>query len=103
MKSITRLFTLLVIVLIVFPAFAHINPELHGIAPQGGTVSFRNDCAQATQQIEMSINNVRALLLNGGDVWWDLSDGRYVVPMWTRRRGTSGIIHFCRCRLDRWI
>lgn len=80
MQSYSRFLTLFLFALMVSPVFAHINPELHGIAPQGGNVSFRNDCAQATQQIEMSINNVRALLLNGGDVWWDLSDGRYVVP-----------------------
>ncbi|MEO1625179.1 MAG: hypothetical protein AAFV25_08465 [Bacteroidota bacterium] len=42
--------------------------------------SLRMDCAQATAQIDQAINNVRARLLSGGDVWWDGSDGRYVVP-----------------------
>ena len=28
----------------------------------------------------MQINNVRARLLGGGDVWWDLQIGKYVVP-----------------------
>ncbi len=47
---------------------------------QNETVSFRADCAEATAQVDMDINNVRARLLNGGDLWWDLSDGRYVIP-----------------------
>jgi hypothetical protein len=37
-------------------------------------------CNAATKQIDMDVNNVRARLLNGGDVWWDKSKGRYVVP-----------------------
>ncbi len=44
------------------------------------TVNFREDCAQATAQVDMSINNVRARLLAGGDLWWNLSVGRYIVP-----------------------
>lgn len=44
-------------------------------------VNLREDCAQATQQVDQSINNVRARLLNGGDCWWDLNgNGRYIVP-----------------------
>lgn len=44
------------------------------------TASFRADCSEATAQIDLNINNVRARLLNGGDMWWDFSNGRYVVP-----------------------
>ncbi len=42
--------------------------------------NYREDCAPAEAQIDMAINNVRARLLTGGDVWWDGSDGRYIVP-----------------------
>ena len=44
------------------------------------TTVLRMDCAQATQQIDLSVNNVKATLLNGGDMWWDAEDGQYVVP-----------------------
>lgn len=37
-------------------------------------------CAPATKQIDLEINNVRARLLNGGDCWWDLNKGSYIVP-----------------------
>ena len=45
------------------------------------SVQFRGgDCAAATKQTDLDINNVRARLLVGGDVWWDTDDGRYIVP-----------------------
>ncbi|HIF13821.1 MAG TPA: hypothetical protein EYQ86_00125 [Bacteroidetes bacterium] len=37
-------------------------------------------CDPASSQVDLDINNVRARLLNGGDMWWDLSTGRYEVP-----------------------
>lgn len=82
MKYAFRLLILALIAGSASPVSAHINPKALEAAPPSGNsnVSFRNDCAQATRQIEMSINNVRATLLNGGDVWWDLRDGRYIVP-----------------------
>ncbi|MEP7268413.1 MAG: hypothetical protein ABI844_12370 [Saprospiraceae bacterium] len=43
-------------------------------------LSPRADCAPSTASVDMSINNVRARLLAGGDVWWDLQAGKYIVP-----------------------
>jgi len=60
-------------------ANAHINPDLEG-RKQTNTATYRMDCAQATSQVDQNINNVRARLLAGGDVWWDGSDGLYIVP-----------------------
>jgi len=61
-------------------AFAHVGPSAKK-ADIKRTVQFRGgDCAAATDQIDQEINNVRARLLNGGDVWWDTDDGRYIVP-----------------------
>ncbi len=38
-------------------------------------------CAPATQQSDLDINNIRARILNGGDMWWDLNSvARYEVP-----------------------
>lgn len=41
---------------------------------------LRADCLLATKQVDLDVNNVRARLLNGGDLWWDLENGRYIVP-----------------------
>ncbi len=43
-------------------------------------VGYRANCNQATQGTDLDINNVRARLLNGGDMWWDLNKGKYIVP-----------------------
>ncbi len=37
-------------------------------------------CAPATASADLDINNVRATILNGGDMWWDLVNGKYFVP-----------------------
>jgi len=39
-----------------------------------------SDCQAATAQTELNINNVRTRLLTGGDLWWDLANGKYEVP-----------------------
>jgi len=37
-------------------------------------------CLPATAQRELSVNNVRTTILNGGDMWWNLSSARYEIP-----------------------
>ncbi len=61
-------------------AFAYINPNHSAPASNTQEVSYRMSCAQAVRQTDLDINNVRARLLVGGDVWWDGSSGRYIVP-----------------------
>jgi len=59
------------------------NPKLKGRNGRNQNIetrSFREDCDNAINQVDMSINNVRARLTTGGDVWWDGEDGVYVVP-----------------------
>lgn len=46
-------------------------------------INLREDCAPATDFTDLEINNVRARLLVGGDIWWQPGSnslGRYVVP-----------------------
>ena len=37
-------------------------------------------CAPAAAKEDLDINNVRATILTGGDMWWDLVNGKYLVP-----------------------
>ena len=37
-------------------------------------------CLPATSQTDLNINNVRATILGGGDMWWNLDNGQYEVP-----------------------
>ncbi len=43
-------------------------------------ISVGQNCAAAQSQIDLDVNNVTVGLLNGGDMWSNLSDGRYIVP-----------------------
>ncbi len=38
------------------------------------------DCAELTSQADLSINQVEARLMQGGSLWWDGRDGKYIVP-----------------------
>lgn len=77
-----RLSVLSILTIMWFGSYANINPNLVKLQKDKllKEVSFRDDCTPATAQVDMAINNVRARLTTGGDVWWNLSDGRYVVP-----------------------
>ncbi|MBC7447303.1 MAG: T9SS type A sorting domain-containing protein [Hymenobacteraceae bacterium] len=37
-------------------------------------------CLSSSSRSELDINNVRAMVLNGGDMWWDLNNPQYEVP-----------------------
>ncbi len=43
-------------------------------------ISNRAVCRPGVVEIDMNVNNVRARLRTGGDVWWDGRNGLYVVP-----------------------
>jgi hypothetical protein len=45
-----------------------------------GYQRLTNNCNDATSQVDLDINNVRARLLGAGDFWWDLNNAVYVVP-----------------------
>jgi len=42
--------------------------------------NYKQSCAISTDQAELDINNVRARLQVGGDMWWDGQFGRYIIP-----------------------
>jgi len=77
----TRIFSTLVLVCAFLSVDAHVNPEyLKQMKDRVQLAGARMDCQPAQSQIDMEINNVRARLLTGGDVWWNLDQGRYIVP-----------------------
>jgi hypothetical protein len=55
-------------------------PDGYKKANQTPSVDLRSDCIPGSSRFDQQINNVRAALLSSGDVWWDLSDGVYIVP-----------------------
>ncbi len=88
MRNLNRYSLVLLMMFACLAANAHINPKASKKKKKDTTtainsnteINFREDCQPGIEPIQQSINNVRATLLTGGDVWWDLSDGQYVVP-----------------------
>jgi hypothetical protein len=60
---------------------AHKPPKKGGLKEESTPVlNSRADCVQGSSRFYMDVNNVRAVLLSSGDVWWDLTKGVYEVP-----------------------
>ncbi len=43
-------------------------------------LGYRTDCAPGLRTTDQDVNNVRAKLTTGGDVWWNGNDAGYIVP-----------------------
>lgn len=57
------------------------EPEGRKLAPKSiQKAQYRDVCANSESLIDQAINNVRARLMGGGDCWWNLANGRYIVP-----------------------
>jgi hypothetical protein len=58
--------------------YAHKGPEL----PKQPSLwaETRAVCRPGITETDMQVNNVRARLRTGGDVWWDGNNGLYIVP-----------------------
>lgn len=52
--------------------------------------SRAGNCVRGKAEIDLDINNVRAHLLNSGDLWWDRNTARYEVPKLTTQQIQSG-------------
>lgn len=61
-----------------------IAKEKEGIESQRPSVSskrLKERCIQASAQADLNVNNIRARILNGGDMWWDLvGSPKYEIP-----------------------
>lgn len=57
-----------------------------GITTAGGsqTRSIESGCVPASARVDIDLNNVRATLLTGGDMWWDLISAQYEIPKGSR-------------------
>ena len=74
-----QLFILACLTAMAWTAQAH-TPTLGRKVSTGPKVESRAFWANSISEIDQEINKVRARLLGGGDCWWNLKDGRYIVP-----------------------
>ncbi len=78
---INKIYTVFFFLMVVTVVHAHHPKNLGKQKETNKVLKPRENCSPASKQIDQDINNVRARLLNGGDVWNDLNrKGRYIVP-----------------------
>ncbi|MFN5222572.1 MAG: hypothetical protein ACK5DJ_00155 [Bacteroidota bacterium] len=83
-KSIINLLALAVMcVFFTTAVFARENAGVTGSSNKNGvgTPVTAASCNATTAQAELDINNIRTTVLVGGDLWWNLSDPKYEVPI----------------------
>jgi hypothetical protein len=83
-KSIMNLLALAVMcVFFTTAVFARENAGVTGSSNKNGvgTPVTAASCNATTAQAELDINNIRTTVLVGGDLWWNLSDPKYEVPI----------------------
>lgn len=81
MKIKTRILFIAALLLSIVTMDARNNPEqLKKMKDKVQFSSARMNCQPAQANTDLEINNVRARLLTGGDIWWNKEDGRYIVP-----------------------
>ena len=61
--------------LLAFGAQAKENVNHNGGGVTSPLQTLAYNCAVGTAQTLLDINNVKTTILNGGDMWWDLSNG----------------------------
>jgi hypothetical protein len=96
MKRITLLLTVLISVLSIGQVMAHVDPDYKKTrVAKGGKyrLQAREACSASNAQYDQAINNVRARLTTGGDVWWDWTtgEGKYIVPNVDPRSGQPAV------------
>ncbi|MBL7913787.1 MAG: hypothetical protein JNL49_01960 [Bacteroidia bacterium] len=65
------------------PATAKENVGVTGNSNKNSAIAA--NCNPTTAQADLDINNVRTTVLVGGDMWWDLSNAKYEVPIGTNK------------------
>lgn len=73
--------TLFLSLLVFAPAMAEKVEGVDEKKPVASNKRLKARCENASAQVDLDINNVRARLMNGGDMWWDLvGSPKYEIP-----------------------
>lgn len=82
MKMTRNILTSALLALLLIPGAS--AKEINGLPTQGLRPKLQkkaSGCLPASFQTDLDINNIRARILNGGDMWWDLNSvAKYEVP-----------------------
>ncbi len=61
-------------------AFSHIGPDYGSRSGKKPNGKLAAGCLPASGANELNINNTRALIQTGGDMWWDFTRAQYEIP-----------------------
>ncbi|MEM9024418.1 MAG: T9SS C-terminal target domain-containing protein, partial [Bacteroidota bacterium] len=78
----------IVLLAVFFSVFQTEAREAKGVKRKSGPTpnsGIAANCSPATAAAELSINNTRALIQSGGDMWWDFNASRYEIPQGSGR------------------
>ncbi len=64
----------------VYSLSAREYPPKNGQQKKSAMKALAENCQPSISDQDLSINNVRALILGSGDMWWNLDNARYEVP-----------------------
>ncbi len=79
-SRVLKITSLLIFVLLSHLMVGNKPPGYDKIKAEGSILELRSNCTPGISEIDQQVNNVRARLSTGGDVWWDRNDGLYIVP-----------------------
>lgn len=57
-----------------------INPGNTNLGSGNALMKTAAGCSPPTAKVNLDVNNVRAMIMNGGDMWWDLNSAKYEIP-----------------------
>ncbi|MBD79451.1 MAG: hypothetical protein CL840_11070 [Crocinitomicaceae bacterium] len=61
-------------------AFSHVGPDSGSRGGKKPNGSLAANCLPAASANELDINNTKALIQTGGDMWWDFTSAQYEIP-----------------------
>ena len=76
-----RITSIILLSVLFLTATAKENSNMGSVSGKRALKNSAVDCEQTTSSVFLDINNVRAMLQVGGDMWWDLnSNPKYIIP-----------------------
>ena len=78
----TKIFSFIVLIGFASTLFATVPPDWFENHGNGNTRAIASGCSAPSGQSFLELNNVKALIYTGGDMWWNIATGRasYEVP-----------------------
>ncbi|HIG32068.1 MAG TPA: hypothetical protein EYQ09_01300 [Flavobacteriales bacterium] len=71
------------IVILSLSLFTIVTVAKENVNPGASTVvntKVAAGCSPSNSKTDLDVNNVRATIMGGGDMWWDLADAQYEIP-----------------------